>query len=359
MRSLRLCSAFVAFAFVAGCNSEKPVPTGPPIGPTTDPNDPERPQGATAKYSGIYKADAPIDFTQNGVLPGMLSPALGALTQLHDNPGKAIVDAASASNGGGISSVPDFLRSVLANFLTTEIKNWYAANPTANDAATLAQGISEISHSIDVHGLLTVHTPATDMTVQIEQQVTDVGFALMNQKVDEPVPTTVMPKALAKMPGALKAHADAPIADADITLTGGTLSLPLGSLMLQALSPLLFQPQFGTSDLNGALAKIIPCAAVGAKVAGDVGTPGIGADLVTSICMAGVSAIGDQVSKQISAVASDVTVLNGHATLYDVSMPHPTADDQADRIADGTWTWRFGTVDIPSTFAGDRVGDAY
>jgi hypothetical protein len=228
-----------------------------------------------------------------------------------------------------------------------------------DDVANLTQGITEISHSIDVHGLLTVHTPAADMTVQIEQQVTDVGFALMNQKVDEPVPSTVMPKALAKMPGSLKAHADAPIADADVLLTGGALSLPLGSLMLQALTPLLFQPQWGAADLNSALAKIVPCAAVGSKVAGDIGTPGIGADLVTSICQAGVSAIGDQVSKQINGVASDVTVLNGHGTLYDVSTAHPTADNQSDRIADGTWTWRFGTTDIPSTFAGDRVGDAY
>ena len=66
------------------------------------------------KYAGIYSAVAPIDLTQNGVLPGVIGPALGALIELHDHPGKAILDIVAIANiptvSDAVKNMPSFLR---------------------------------------------------------------------------------------------------------------------------------------------------------------------------------------------------------------------------------------------------------
>ena len=63
----------------------------------------------TAKYAGVYAAVAPIDLTQNGVLPGVLGPALGALIELHDHPGQAILDIVAIAN---IPTVSDAVKNM-------------------------------------------------------------------------------------------------------------------------------------------------------------------------------------------------------------------------------------------------------
>ena len=87
--------------------------------PTPSPDQPGTPQGPgepidntpppTAKYAGVYSAVAPIDLTQNGVLPGVLGPALGALIELHDHPGKAILDIVAIAN---IPTVSDAVKNM-------------------------------------------------------------------------------------------------------------------------------------------------------------------------------------------------------------------------------------------------------
>src|SRR5437763_12481796 len=90
-------ATLTAFAFVAGCSAGPEAHMTGPSGPNEPPGTPQGPgepitptPAPTAKYAGVYSAVAPIDLTQNGVLPGVLGPALGALIELHDHPGKAI-----------------------------------------------------------------------------------------------------------------------------------------------------------------------------------------------------------------------------------------------------------------------------
>jgi hypothetical protein len=354
---LTACAALTCAAVLsAGCNSEKVGTTVPPSATQPAPQNPEvpPPNPPKAKYAGVYKADAPIDLTANMAL-GEWSPVLGALSTLHDDPGKSIVDIAVANKLAGIDGVPTFLRSVLANLLTQEIAKVYKDDPTLDDVARLLMGMTEFAKTISIHNLLTVHQPDGNLNAQIEQQITDVGFVMLDRKLDVPVPVAAKSAALFKMPGVVKPHANAPVADADVTIMGGKASLPLGSFIMEALGPLVFQPDFGASDLKSILLKAVPCDTVGQKVADG---SGIGAALVTSVCKAGVQAIADDITAQISKITKDVQVTNVKGVLYDVSPSHPVVDYKSDRIGDGTWTWKFGMVDVPSTFAGDRVADA-
>ncbi len=75
-----------------------------------------------------------------------------------------------------------------------------------------------------------------------------------------------------------------------------------------------------------------------------------------AICTAAVGFAADKAISEIQQLKlSGVTIMNGRAVLYDTSQLKPTMDHQSDRVADGTWTWSFGSIDVPSTLVGDRV----
>src|SRR5207253_5471032 len=67
-----------------------PDPNGTPTNPDPQPMPTPAAPAPVANYSGVYEVVAPLDFTQNGVLPGVVSPVLGGLSDLHDHPGKAL-----------------------------------------------------------------------------------------------------------------------------------------------------------------------------------------------------------------------------------------------------------------------------
>ena len=95
MRSTLKLTAFAALTALAlsttGCNGgevgrqEQPTPApapapdpgAPTTGPDGNPLPGPTPPAPVANYSGVYEVVAPLDFTQNGVLPGIVSPLLG------------------------------------------------------------------------------------------------------------------------------------------------------------------------------------------------------------------------------------------------------------------------------------------
>jgi hypothetical protein len=253
----------------AGPESHTPTPM-----PTPSPDQPGTPQGPgepinntpppTAKYSGVYSAVAPIDLTQNGVLPGVLGPALGALIELHDHPGKAILDIVAIANiptvSDAVKNMPQFLKDILSDLLDKLIIDEVYANvPVVDQITNIISGITELAKTVELHNSLTVHTPAKDGTATIDQQVTDIGFKLLNQSTVIAFDANEKMMAHTSMPGTVKAHANAPVADADLTLGGGKMTLPFGELLLQAAGPLLFGQFGGATDLKGALHNLVDC----------------------------------------------------------------------------------------------------
>ena len=53
--------------------------------------------------------------------------------------------------------------------------------PVVDQITSIISGITELAKTIEIHNTLTVHTPEADGTATIDQQVTDVGFKLLNQ----------------------------------------------------------------------------------------------------------------------------------------------------------------------------------
>ncbi len=373
--TLSAIASLTALSLVAGCAGpearSQPTPTPMPApgpGTPTPPGDVDTPAPKpTAKYAGVYANVAPLDLTQNGVLPGVLGPALGALIELHDHPGKAILDIVAIANiptvSDAVKNMPSFLKDILSNLLDKLIKdNVYANVPVVEQITNIVSGITELAKTIDVHDTLTIHTPAADGTTKVEQQVTDIGFTLLNHSTVIAFDANEKALAHAAMTGTIKAHANAPVADADLTLAGGKMTLPFGELLLQAAGPLLFGQFGGATDLKGALHNLVDCHGAAQSISDALGgylSPG----LVESVCSSALDVLADQVTSRIDGIVlNDVQVANATAFLLDVSQSKPQVDYQSDRIDDGKWDWSFTvagtTVKVPSTLAGERIGDA-
>lgn len=378
-RNLKLtaiASLTVLSLVAGGCGAgpearTQPTPTPAPDQPGATPQGPsgpiDGPPAPKAKYSGVYASVAPIDLTQNGVLPGVIGPALGALIELHDHPGKAILDIVAIANiptvSDAVKNMPSFLKDILSNLLDKLIIDEVYANvPVVDQITNIISGITELAKTIDIHNSLTVHTPAADGTTAIEQQVTDIGFKLLNQSTVIAFDANEKLMAHTAMPGTVKPHANAPVADADLTLGGGKMTLPFGELLLQAAGPLLFGQFGGATDLKGALHNLVDCAGAAQEISNALGGY-LSPSLVQTLCTAALDTLADQVTSRIDAIVlNDVQVSGGAAVLLDVSQSKPQVDYQSDRIAQGKWSWSFtvagGTATVPSTLAGDRIGDA-
>ena len=339
---------------------EEPPPPGPIDGPGIPP-------AHTARYSGVYEALAPIDLTQNGVLPGVLGPALSALIELHDHPGKAILDIIVIANiptvSDAVKNMPQILKDILSSALDKLITDEVYANvPVVEQITNIVSGITELAKTIDIHNTLTVHTPKADGTATIDQQVTDVGFTVLNHSAVVSFDAKEKMAAFSAMPGTVKAHANAPVADADLTLAGGKMTLPFGQLLLQAAGPLVFGQFGGATDLKGALHNLVDCASAAQDISDALGGY-LSPALVNTVCTAALDTIAGTVTEQIDKIVlNDVQISASTAYLLDVSQTKPTTDYQSDVITQGKWTWNFtvnGTAAaVPSTFSGDRIGDA-
>jgi hypothetical protein len=362
--------ALACASLLTGCAGAV-TPTDPksddPQSPTqSNPGSPSSPSLGNAKFAGVYQANAPIDFTQNGVLPGIISPLLGSLAELHDHPGKAIIDFASAAGVGFVKSLPGFVKSILSNLLDSVIGNsLYANHPLLDEVASTIMGLTEITKSIELHNSLTIHTPASDGTAMMELQINNISYTVNGGRLDVTLGAGDRAAGLAKLTGTINLKAGGQGADADLGFGDpkATVAVPIGSLLLQAAGPLFFEPIWGVPDLKGVLQQVFPCGDIGQQISDGVtnatGTEFFDQPAGQTLCNLGVGAVGDLVTSEIQKVhLSGISVVNARAHLYDQSSSRPNVDRQADRIADGTWTWRINSIDVPSTFFGDRIGNA-
>jgi hypothetical protein len=375
-RNLKLTAiaSLTAFSiFAGGCSSGPEARMQPPGNPgmpgtPAGPGEPiDNTPPPTAKYAGIYSAVAPIDLTQNGVLPGILGPTLNILIELHDHPGQAILDIVVVANiptvSDAVKNMPQILKDILSGALDKLITDQLYGNvPVVEQITNIISGITELAKTVELHNTLTVHTPKADGTATIDQQVTDVGFKLLNKSTVVAFDNAEKMLAHTAMPGTVKAHANAPVADADLALGGGKMTLPFGQLLLQAAGPLVFGQFGGATDLKGALHNLVDCASAAQSISDDLGGY-LSPALINTLCVSALDAIAKNVTDQIDGIVfNDVQISAGTAYLLDVSQSKPTADYQSDVVSQGKWSWSFtvsgSTVTVPSTFAGDRVGDA-
>jgi len=384
MRKNMKLSAFAGLAaltlIAAGCNAAPTGPTAPtdptnpsnpsnPSNPTNpsnpvDPTNPIDPVTPTARYQGTYSIVAPIDFTQQNVLPGILGPALGSLSQIHDHPGQAVLGFLENSGIPYLSSimmkVPDFLMNALGSAVDTLIKDkLYQGYPVVDRIASIIQGVTELTKKMEVHEDLTIGAANADK-VPMDQQVTAIGFTLFGQKSVVPLSAQARPDAHATMYGTITPAANAPIADASFTIEQGTFKLPIGELVYTAAGPLVFKTLGGGAmDLNGALKNVVPCQSFATTVSNDISNI-LTAQELQQLCEGALDLVADKVEAEIFKIKLDNVKANaGSGKLYDASLAKPQMDYQSDRVAEGLWSWSFtvstATANVPSTFAGDRV----
>jgi hypothetical protein len=364
------------FALAAGCGgpaqppapsvTPTPAPGAPPSnpdGPSTMPTPPPAPPppAPTPTYAGVFALVAPIDLTQNGVLPGVLGPSLDALTKLHDHPGQAILEIVESANipsvSGAINGLPGFVKSLLSTLLDKLITDELYQNvPVADQIAGIISGITDVSKTMELHDRMTLHTPAASGKASVEQQLTDVGFTLLGSNELVTLDPSEQTAAHTLMGGAIAPHANKPVADADLVFDGGQVSLPFGDLVLRAAGPLVFA-QFGATDLKGALTAVVPCSAAAQSISDGLGD-WLPASTIETICTTALGLIADEVTGQIKNVTLQGQISKATAQLHDAS----PAKYLASHISDGQWVWGFSLagaqIQVPSTFAGDRVGDA-
>lgn len=370
-------ATLTAFTFcAAGCNGDigtshlpgNPPSTGGGSGPGTAPN-PDNPTPAPSPtpapqpvFSGVYEVSAPLDFTQNGVLPGLLGPALSGLSELHDHPGDAILTIAKGANipvvSGILNKIPSFLESVLAGLLDKLIiDNVYNGSPVVDQITNIIMGITELSKKIDVQDQLTIHAPGANGQATVDEKLTAVTFTLLGKQQMVTFTTGKTVQSSATITPLANGYADA-----DLSLGAAQLSLPIGDLLLQAAGPLLFSQFGGAKDLGGALKNLVPCSSFAQTLSDGLGGI-ISVSEADALCQGALGAVASIVEQKIKAVTFDsIKVDGGQGKLYDQSQSSPQYDYQSDRIAEGKWTWQFAvngsTIGVPSTFAGDRTGTA-
>ena len=324
-----------------------------------------------AIYAGIYDSSNPINFTQDGVLPGQFSTILAGLADLGDHPGTSLLDFAQAA-GLNLGALGQIVSALADDAIKTYV---YKNNPTVQNIATAVAGIGQLAQNLDLHNTITVHTPKPDGEVVIEQQVARIGFSAfgVTQVVD--VPSDKLLAAHSTMIGTLTPHADAPtVADADLNFTDGTFAIPIGAMLLDAAGPLIFQHIYPNANpapqtLKDVVLLSIDCNAIGQALA-NAGNSLAGNNTVFTasqfapLCVTAVSDAADYATNQIRNVALTGSKLErASVTLLDAPVGSTTTDHRSDQMVSGSANWQFtltgAPVTVPTTFSGSRIGNAY
>jgi hypothetical protein len=331
--------------------------------PTGDVGSPEKPR----QFSGVFATSTPIDFTQNGVLPGVMGPTLAALTELHDHPGQAIVKLVVLANIPGLSDaiggLPTFVQNLLAGLLDKlVIDGIYDNVPIIEQLAAITSGLTEATQTIELANTLTVHTPAADGKALVDLQVREVGFTMGQRRARVKLEGRAFQQAHAVLDGTVVPRSPVPLADANLTISGGTLTLPLGELLLAAADPLLFAQLGGAHDLSGALENVVPCHEGAVDIA-DALDGWISSQTIEQVCTTALDLVGSAVTRSIADITlGNIQISDGSGYLLDSSSTRPAIDRQSDRIAQGKWVWAFtvggSTFKVPSTLQAERIADA-
>jgi hypothetical protein len=358
-RNLAALVSTIIFMASTGCRPDVHQVTAGDMDQGEEPSD-DQETPSQLKYDGRYQVDTPFDLTQKGVLPDQLSPILKTFSELHDDPGKALIDIVIASDIPDVSQslkeLPSWILSILQGLLSETIKYLvYANSPAIDQLSEIAQDVTSIARSSIIKSELTIHTPDQSGVVHVVQKVTGMTFELSGKRF-EAYPSSSATET--QMSGTLKERSTS-AADASISFSGGQTALPVGDLMLASLGPLVFKPIWDQENLRQSLTALIDCEAVGDGVSDGSGIAIVGRDLVVSICKLGLTAIASAVENEFHQLTLDhIQISDANGMLYDVSPSHPMSDRQSDRLAEGVWTWSVNSSKVPLTFVGDRVGSA-
>lgn len=345
-------------------NPDNTNPDNNPDGGTVN-TMPSNPLNNGATYSGVYQSNATLDFTQPGVLPGLVSPALAALADLSTDPGSALVNFAQAAGAVHLDST---MRGVISSVITNKLNNVLPDN--VKQALDLISDITKITQTTTLQNTITVHTPSSTGSVYVDVVVTGAAFDFVDlnlnpQHVVVKTSSAYLAQSKSTILGTLTPHPNAPVADADLTFTGGSISIPIGDFINQAMGPLLFKPMWGTTDLKSTLLYLMqsPCTDLGYIVQSgvyDLTTLDIGNDVGTTICTTAVTLAANEIVSEIGKLkVNNVKITDGRATLTDVSSKKPTADHKSDLLDGGSWTWTFGGADVPASIDdGTRIATA-
>ena len=183
-------------------------PDGEPL-PTT-PAPLPRP---VANYSGVYDVVAPLDFTQNGVLPGHRRPALGGAHRaarsprrgaLHHPRGRQHPVRLGPDEEGAQLPGDAAVEALLDDLIT---KNVYQGYPVVDQVTGIISGIAEVSKYMDVHDTITVHKPdATGRRRSISSSPRSASSFLGNTRWCRSAPASMCRRAAAHDRQAHAAH---------------------------------------------------------------------------------------------------------------------------------------------------------
>ena len=261
-------------------------------GTPTDSGVPSNPLNNGAHYSGIYNANAQLDFTQPGVLPGLISPALAALSEVGTDPGDALVTLAKAA---GVS-IPLGLDSAVGSIITQQLGNVIPAD--VEQTLQTISNIAQITKTSTLQNSMTIHTPSATGAVQVDIVVNGVGFDFVDINLKQAArrredvarePRPRPPRRSPRRCSRTRTHRS-PTPTSSSTVARSPL--PVGDWVLQAMGPLVFQPEWGTTDLKSTLEKLLmtPCNDLGPIVEDgvmDLTGLDVGSTVGTTICTDG------------------------------------------------------------------------
>ncbi len=328
--------------------------------------------GATAVVlSGDYELSSTFDLTTAGVFPDAANGTLKGLSDLKDNPAKAIIDVLQANNVPIVSTVlgylPTVLRDSFEGFINdTVFAALFANAPVTKSIASLIEDIAKMTTQFEV--VSSLHLPPASDTGSSTgtHALRGVAFTVVGKRTVFEAPSLLTGLTRADHVDASLVH----IVERSPTVENGRLNLndhafgvPIGGYVNQAIDALA-QASLGAPTLREALGKMLDCKAIGEAVANRcVGPVCVGHSAsIEEMCASGLDAIASQVKSRMEGLNLNVVHLkSGEAQMWDAPTALGALDGKIDRIDNGTWAAALnvskGEHPVVASFVGHRVGD--
>ena len=294
--------------------------------------------------AGIYKVVAPLDLTQNGVLPGCSarcsarSPSCTITRARRSSTSSPTPTSRRCRTPSQTADVPEAILVALLDTLITEklLRNV----PASTRSPTSSRASPSWPRTIELHDTLTVHTPAADGSAY--HRPAAHRHRLHPARTPSVVAFDAREKMLAHDRDDGHGHAARQRAGRRRRphARRRQMSCPFGELLLQAAGPLLFSQFGGATDLKGALTTWSPArrpASTSRTGSAAILSADAGGEPVRrrrSACVA------DQVTSRIDAI--DARRRQGRRRQRRAARrldSQAEVDYQSDRVAQGKWEW--------------------
>jgi hypothetical protein len=208
--------------------------------------------GDVGDVVGSYAAVTPIELQQAVANLPALGPVLVELRTVNENAGEAVLDALQAADVGSLSTLLKTLPSGLRADLVTRANVFL--DPVKGEIAMLAGQLEELVSKVEIHSEIQIKsrqkvTGITDEVHQIRRVVFTAGGKQASVDVAD-----LIDEGHGRISG-----------DGKASLDSAAFSLAVGPLAMKAAAEVVF-PQFGATDLNGALNEVIDCDQLGTAI---------------------------------------------------------------------------------------------